>query len=91
MVRNQVTDEELIEQHIMPDPGMGRAEARMRRTGTHVWALIGYLRGAERDPADLAAAYELTREEIDAALAYYRRYRAYIDARLLLNEDVWEE
>jgi uncharacterized protein (DUF433 family) len=31
--------------------------------------------------------YDLTPEEMDAALAYYRQNKQYIDARVLLTED----
>jgi len=33
----------------------------------------------------LARDYALPREAVEAALAYYRRNKEYIDARLLLN------
>jgi uncharacterized protein (DUF433 family) len=39
------------------------------------------------DIAELAEAYEVPREAVEVALAYYRQHRATIDARLLLNAE----
>jgi hypothetical protein len=38
-----------------------------------------------RDANRVVEDYEITREEVDAALAYHRRHRAAIHARLTLN------
>ena len=81
-----MSGEELIERHIGVDPWRGWAEARLIRTGVSVWALIGALPASNYDLNDLAADYDLSAEEIEAAMAYYRRHRPYIDAGLLLNE-----
>ena len=83
-----MNEQELIERYIDLDtdryPG-GRADARLREYGVPVWALIGQLRVLDGDVDQLARDYELPREAVDAALAYYRRNKEYIDARLLLN------
>jgi uncharacterized protein (DUF433 family) len=80
--------EALIQRYIDPNwdryPG-GRADARLRDSGVPVWALVGHLRVIGNDADQLAADYELSREAVDAALAYYRRHHELIDARLLLN------
>jgi uncharacterized protein (DUF433 family) len=77
----------LIERHIDASwdryPG-GRADARLLDSGVPVWALIGQLE-AGGDLDQVAADYSLPREAVEAALAYYRRHRALIDARILLN------
>jgi uncharacterized protein (DUF433 family) len=77
----------LIERHIAPDPaGRGAAYARLRDYGTPVWALIGYLGGAAAGDVEQAAAdYGIPGEAVRAALAYYARHKALIDAKLLLN------
>ena len=81
-------EQELIERYIDLDtdryPG-GRADARLREYGVPVWALIGQLRALNGDMDQLARDYELPREAVEAAFAYYRRNKEYIDARLLLN------
>jgi uncharacterized protein (DUF433 family) len=53
--------------------------------GVHVWALIGYLRANGEDVDRAARAYDLPREAVKAALAYYKRRQAVIDARLTLQ------
>ena len=90
-------DERLIDRYIDPDTGRyahGRADARLRESGTHVWALIGHLRAVVGEESDqptpeaigqLAEDYGLDRGAVKAALAYYRRYKALIDARLTLS------
>lgn len=91
MSRNgaRAAETELIERYIDTDwdRNPGRADARLRKYGVHVWALIGHLRVIDNDVDQLAHDYDLPREAVDAALAFYRRNRKYIDARLLLNSD----
>jgi uncharacterized protein (DUF433 family) len=81
-------ERELIEHYIDLNtdryPG-GRADARLREYGVPVWALIGQWQALNGDLEQLARDYELPREAVEAALAYYRCNKEYIDARLLLN------
>lgn len=85
---NSQDQQRLIEQYIDLNtdryPG-GRADARLREYGVPVWALIGQLRAIGGDLDQLAADYELPREAVEAALAYYDQNRQYIDARIALN------
>ena len=78
----------LIGRHVDPNwdryPG-GRADARLLDSGVPVWALIGQLEADGGDLDRVAADYNLPREAVEAALAYYRRHRSLIDARILLN------
>jgi uncharacterized protein (DUF433 family) len=76
--------EELIAEHIAPD-SRGPAEARLADHGVRVWAVIGSLRANAGDISAAAADYDLPPEAMAAALAYYDRHRAAIDARLALN------
>ena len=82
-------DQQLVERYIDLEwdryPG-GRADARLRESGVPVWALITYLPLYGGDAEQVADAFKLSREEMDAALAYYRLNKPYIDARILLNE-----
>ena len=71
-------DDCLIEQHITDeittDPHR-RNEPVLKRTGAPVWAVAGYCLRACEGSVDLAAQdYELTEEEVRAALAYYRHH-----------------
>jgi uncharacterized protein (DUF433 family) len=80
-------EQALIERHVAPDPaGRGAAYAYLKDYGPSVWALIGYLGGdAAGDVERVAADYEVPAEAVRAALAYYARHKALIDAKLLLN------
>ena len=76
----------LIEQYIESSPSRpGVEEARLREYGVPVWALIGHYQAVGRDPRQVAADYELPLAAVEAALAYYRRHRAAIDARIAAN------
>jgi uncharacterized protein (DUF433 family) len=66
----------LVEQHILDaatsDPHH-RNEPVLKRTGTPVWVVVGYcLRACEGSVAEAAQDYQLTEDEVQAALAYYR-------------------
>src|SRR5712692_3223943 len=63
-------EEELLKREIEIDPlRPGPANVRLRRSGVHVWALIGhYLNAAEGDKEALARDYDLFPDEVEAAL-----------------------
>ncbi len=77
-------DQELIERYIDDSP-YGKADARLRDHGVHVWAIIGQLRVHHGDINEVVDDYRVPREAIEAALVYYQQNKEYIDARLLLN------
>lgn len=79
-------DAELIRKHIEMDPHRpGPAEALLRDSGVHVWAIVGQWQAAGRDASYVAESYELPLEAVLAALAYYRQNMAVIEARLAAN------
>lgn len=83
-----IDEQSLIDRWIERAPHRpGASEARLARYGISVWALVGALPIAGGDIAELAEAYEVPREAVEAALAYYRHHRAAIDARLALNAE----
>jgi uncharacterized protein (DUF433 family) len=74
--------DKLIEQYIEPNPARpGKADARLAGYGVSVWALVSYFEAAHGDVARVAADYDVPREAVEAALAYYRRHKDVIDAR----------
>ncbi len=74
--------DERIRRWLEPDPRyLGAAEVRLKGYGVSVWAIIGYWQ-ATGDIAEVAAGYDVPVEAVEAALAYYKRNRAIIDARL---------
>jgi uncharacterized protein (DUF433 family) len=81
-----MTDDELIARYISIYPHRPYAEeARIAEFGVPVWALIGALPQVNHDLDELARAYDIPRQAVDAAIAWYQRHRDLIDARLLLN------
>ncbi len=61
------------------------AEARLKGYGVAVWALIGHLPAVQGDLVALAGDYGVPPEAVEAAVAYYERYRVLIDARIAAN------
>jgi uncharacterized protein (DUF433 family) len=82
-VHQEQDEQRLIGKHI--DTSWRQADARLKRAGISVWSLIGYLHAFGGDSERVREAFALAPEELAAALAYYRRDEAYIEARLLLN------
>ncbi len=81
-------DAALIERYIEPNPNKhGKANAWLRDYGIAVWALVGYWMAVKGDVDQVAADYGLPLEAVQAALAYYRRYKCLIDDRLGLEDD----
>jgi uncharacterized protein (DUF433 family) len=86
--RSDLDEQHLIEKHISLEYERygGRADARLKESGVSIWAIVAYLEMYEGDLDKVAWSFELSQEEMDAALAYYRRNKKYIDARITLNE-----
>ena len=81
-----MTDQDLIARYIERDPYYpGEAEARVNPGWIHVWAIIGELEGLDGDVPAVAEGFRIPCEAVEAALAYYRRHKAAIDARLHAN------
>jgi uncharacterized protein (DUF433 family) len=84
----KLTDDELIEKYVEPDANTGsRARARIREgeRGAPVWALIAWLLPDRSNAEQVAHDYQISMEALEAAEAYYRRNKKYIDAWNLLN------
>lgn len=79
---------DLIARYIVEDPYRSSpAEARLAEYGTHVWAIVSYYRQAVHGDLDrVARDYDIPREAVEAALAYYCEHQSSIDARILLND-----
>jgi uncharacterized protein (DUF433 family) len=76
----------LIEQWIRPHPHRpGPGEVVLAESHVPVYALIGFLPVAA-DLDQVADAYEVPGEAVEAALAYYRQHREAIDARIFTGE-----
>lgn len=79
-----LSNQDLIARHIEPNPKRpGEDRAQLRDFGGEVWALIAYYQdGAHGDLEAVARAYDVPREMVEAALAYYQQHRDAIDALL---------
>ena len=84
-------DDALIARYIEPGPlNLGPSEAQVAGHGVSVWALMSHLESESGDIARTAAAYELNPDAVEAAVRYYCRHRALIDARILLNRSYFD-
>jgi hypothetical protein len=82
-----MTDKELILRYIEVDPiHSGPGNVRLKDSGVHVWAVIGNYLANSCDATRTAAEYDLPLIEVEAAAAFYRRFKWAIDARLAENE-----
>ncbi len=79
-------DEALISQYVEMEPRRpSPAEARLRDSGVPIWAVVGHYLAVDRDLYAVAHDYDISFDEVAAAVAYYRRHRQVIDARLAEN------
>ncbi|MBM2810465.1 MAG: hypothetical protein HW416_1224 [Chloroflexi bacterium] len=77
---------ELIERHVEPNPHRpGVDEAWIMPWGISVWALAPYFEQPKPDIDAIAGSYDIAREAVQAALAYYRRHGSAIDACMAQN------
>ena len=79
---------QLLEKHVNRDYNRfgGRSDAWLKDSGVSIWVLVELLDVCEGDVGRVAQNHGLSSEEMDAVLAYYRRNKHYVDARILLNE-----
>ncbi len=76
----------LIAQYIGPHPSdRGLANYWLVDAGVAVWAIIGTLEANHGHAEDVAAMYEIPREAVEAAEAFYARHREIIDDRIAQN------
>ncbi|MGI8855689.1 MAG: DUF433 domain-containing protein [Thermomicrobiales bacterium] len=86
MAMTEKRSQSLIEQYIEQNPHRpGLDEARLVGYGVAVWALVGYLRGAQGDILRVADDYDIPVEAVEAAIAYYHEHQILIDARRAAN------
>lgn len=90
MLRQRTANETeaLIARHIEPHPDPvkeGYAWYRLKERGVPVYAIIGSLTPSWDNVDDVADAFGLSQEAVEAALAYYRQHTAAVDARLAAN------
>ncbi|MGI8858100.1 MAG: hypothetical protein ACR2JW_20365 [Thermomicrobiales bacterium] len=78
--------EELLKHYIHFDPAEpGVDQARVTPADVPVWIIVAQFEGANGNAAQVAEDYELPPEAVEAAMIFYRRNRAAIDARRTEN------
>ncbi len=79
----------LIERYIARDPrNPGLYDSRLPDYGVAVWAIISRFETVNGGDLDEAAAdYDLPREAVEAALAFYEQHKCAIDARIEAQRD----
>ncbi len=74
---------DLITRHIQETPHRpGPGDAILRDSGISVWILVEAYRASGGDANRVAQAWDIPREAVDAALAYYAEHSAAVDARI---------
>ena len=87
--RSDLNEQQLIEKHIDLDYDRypyRRADAWLRESGVSIWVIVRSLNMYRGDRDQVAHDFDLSQEEIDAALAYYRHHKKHVDARIILEE-----
>src|SRR5947209_7926435 len=80
--------EDLIAKYIEPHPakpGFVNYSLKEDEGGYPVWAIIGDLAPGILNKADIIREFHISREALDAALAFYERHKDAIDARIIAN------
>jgi uncharacterized protein (DUF433 family) len=78
----------LIAAYIEPhptNPGIAEYRLRVEENGYPVWSIIGSLSPEGENIDQIVHDYQISREAVEAARAYYERHREAIDARLAAN------
>ena len=82
------TDDELIARYLEPNPYKpGKAYYRLVESGTPIWVFIGRVEAANGNLAEVADEHEISPAQIDAALAFYERYKEIVDDKRLSNRE----
>lgn len=86
LTRDGAHERALIDRWIRPHASKGSGgEAVLADFHVPVYALVGYHQAVGGDADRVARDYDLPRAAVEGALAYYRRHRAVVDARIAAN------
>ena len=82
----EMNHDQLIASYIESNPHRpGLEDVRLREFGVPVWALIGHLHGVRWDISRTARDYRVPVEAVNAAVAYYKKHKLLIEARIDAN------
>lgn len=82
--------ERLISKYIRPGEKHPLSEATIGRSGPSVWRIIRFFQ-ASGNPDQVLEYFGFLEPTLEAALAYYDRFKPFIDAKILLEADIPEE
>lgn len=90
VARDQIrkSPDQLIASHIEPNPAktdIAEYRLRIEDNGYPIWSIIGDLDPGGANIEQVARDYAISREAVEAVLAFYARNTAAIDARLAAN------
>ena len=86
-MQTQSRSDALVAAYIEQNPNHpGKDEARLKTYGVSVWAIVGYWKSSNGDMSETAAGYDVPIEAVEAAVAYYERYKIIIDNRRAAND-----
>ena len=81
-----MTDDELIARYIdLDDDFVAPGDVRLKDSAIHVWAIVGQLDANHWDAGRVAHDYDIPVVEVEAAIAYYKRFWIPIDGRIAMN------
>lgn len=78
---DKATEQAAIDRYIEYNVRRPWEDALIRENAVPVWAIVGYVFGTDGDRQKTAEDYGISVEAVDAALTYYERHHAAIDAR----------
>jgi uncharacterized protein (DUF433 family) len=81
-------DDALIARYIEPHPakpGIVNYSLRGQDGGYPVWAIIGDLAPGILSEEDIMREFRISRDALNAVLAFYARHKEVIDARIVAN------
>lgn len=91
-MQTQSRNDTLVAEYIEQNPHRpGADEARLKKHGVSVWAIVGYWKANSGTIAEVAAGYDVPVAAVEAAIAYYEGHKAVIDNRLAANDPAEED
>lgn len=83
----QSREDALIARYIKPGEKHPISEATIGKTGPAVWRIVRFYHRVDGNLEEIEKYFNMQRPSIEAALAYYDKYKEFIDARILLEAD----
>lgn len=80
---------DFLAKHLQLDCRWNPSDMRCKH-GPSVWSIVNYFFGiAKANIKEVMDAYDLSEDEVRAALIYYWCYKPFIDAEIILQQEAW--